>query len=427
MRVLLIDCNPFMAAQTPISLGSLAAVLRARGHDPTILSLGSDSRFSVAGFQTVLHSLSPELIGFGAYQRNMLHVRGLARLAKQTLPSCLVALGGPQGMFLPAAALGSMPEVDFLGRAEGEMAIRAIVDAVETGSHRSSQIAGVTVRLADGQIVTGEEIAAPQDLDDYPSPWLDGLLDPEDWTEAVMLSSRGCPHNCLFCLTPAAFGNIRYHSLERVLDEIEYVAARGSGRLWFADPNYCAEAERVVALLEGVLARGLKVSMWIELRADMVTDELVSLMRRAGVERVAMGLESASETVLAGLDKGVEPERIHRAARSALSAGIDVELFSQYALPGESVDDALATLAFVRDCGVAIRGNSNAQQMQLYFGSRINECYREYGIRPLRSHYPCHLSVGTEFETDRMSSEDIATVRAAWRDASADGGRRVVT
>jgi radical SAM superfamily enzyme YgiQ (UPF0313 family) len=427
MRVLLIDCNPFMAAQAPISLGSLAAVLRARGDDPTILSLGSDSRFSAAGFQNLLRSLDPELLGFGAYQRNMLHVRGLARLAKQTLPSCLVALGGPQGMFLPAAALESMPEVDFLGRAEGEQAIRGIVDAIGAGSCRIAPTPGVTSRLDDGQVVTGEEIVSPQDLDDYPSPWLDGVLDPADWPEAVMLSSRGCPHDCLFCLTPAAFGSIRYHSIERVLDEIEYVAARGSGRLWFADPNFCADAERVVALLEGVLARGLVVSMWIELRADMVSEELVSLMRRAGVERVAMGLESASENVLAGLDKGVEPARIRQAARSALSAGIDVELFSQYALPGESVDDALATLAFVRECGVAIRGNSNAQQMQLYFGSRINECYREHGIRPLRASYPSHLSIGTEFETDWMSSEDIATVRGAWRDASADGGRRVVT
>jgi len=427
VRVLLIDCNPFMAAQTPISLGSLAAVLRARGDDPTILSLGSDSRFSAAGFQTLLRSLEPELVGFGAYQRNMLHVRALARLAKQTLPSCLVVLGGPQGMFLPAAALESMPEVDFLGRAEGEMATRAIVDAVEADAQHNAPIAGVTARLADGEVVTGDPILTPHSLDEYPSPWLDGVLDSADWSEAVMLSSRGCPHDCLFCLTPAAFGSIRYHSLERVLEEIEYVAARGSGRLWFADPNFCVEAERVVALLEGVLARGLAVSMWIELRADMVSEELVSLMRRAGVERVAMGLESASETVLAGLDKGVEPERIRRAARSALSAGIDVELFSQYGLPGESVDDALATLAFVRECGVAIRGNSNAQQMQLYFGSRINERFREYGIRPLRSHYPCHLSIGTEFETDWMSSEDIATVRAAWRDASADGGRRVVT
>jgi anaerobic magnesium-protoporphyrin IX monomethyl ester cyclase len=427
VRVLLVDCNPFMAAAAPISLGYLGAVLRAGGHEVEILSLGSDSKFSVDGLASWLRERRPQLVGFGAYQRNMLHVGALARLAKVVLPSCRVVLGGPQGMFLPDVALDAMLEVDFLSRGEGELAIRAIVESMEAGAAPGTPIPGVTSRLPEGGCVTGLRPVPPDDLDTYPSPWLDGVLEPSEWSEALLLTSRGCPHRCLFCLTPAAFGNIRCHSLDRVLAEIEYLAERGNRRLWFADPNFCADAERVVAMLEGILARGLEVSMWIEVRADIVSVELASLMRRAGVERVAMGLESASPTVLAGLDKGIEPEQIRRAARTALSSGVDVELFSQYALPGESLDDALTTLRFVQDCGVAIRGNSNAQQMQLYFGSDITRNHREYGVRPLRECYPSHLSIGTEFETDWMRIDDIARVRAAWRDASEDGGQRIVS
>jgi radical SAM superfamily enzyme YgiQ (UPF0313 family) len=344
------------------------------------------------------------------------------------LPSTQVILGGPQGLFLPDDALSVMPEVDFLGRAEGELALAATVSALENGTAGLEPIAGVTSRLDSGEFATGEAAAAPEDLDEYPSPWLDGVLDPADWDEAIMLTSRGCPHHCLFCLTPAIFGDtVRCHSVERVLDEIELVARRGSGRLWFADPNFCASTDRVVALLEGVARRQLDVRMWIEIRAEMAIPEVLGLMRRAGVERVAMGLESASPAVYPALLKGLDPERIGAAARAALASGIDVELFSQYALPNETLDDALLTLRFVQDCGVAIRGNSNAQQMQLYHGSDITGRYGQFGIKPLREDLPPYLALGTEFETEWMSRSEIRHVRSAWQAASEDGGKRIVS
>jgi radical SAM superfamily enzyme YgiQ (UPF0313 family) len=427
VRVLLIDFNPFMDAVTPISLGYLGAVLRRDGHEVTVASLGSETRFSVAGLTAWLSELQPNLVGFGAYQRNMLQLRSLARLVKQVLPSAKTVFGGPHGQFLPDAALAALPDVDFLSRGEGEQTIRAISSALEVGGEVDEPIPGVTSRLPDGGTITGADPQRPADLDAYPSPWLDGVLDPADWSEAILLTSRGCPHRCLFCLTPAAFGAARQHSVERVLDEIEYVTRRGSGRLWFADPNFCASPGRVVEILEGVLRRGLEVQMWVEIRADMLDGELMTLMGRAGVDRVAMGLESASPNVFPGLNKDIDPDRIGRAARDLLAGGIDVELFSQYALPGEHMDDAWQTLRFVRECGVAIRGNTNAQQMQLYFGSDITENHEQYGIRPLRRSFPPYLAIGTEFETDWMSHSEILQVRAAWRAASADGGKRIVS
>jgi radical SAM superfamily enzyme YgiQ (UPF0313 family) len=330
-------------------------------------------------------------------------------------------------MFMPAEALVAMPEVDFLARGEGELAVTAIVDAIARSTAAEASIEGVTSRLPDGATATGDLPPPPAELDAYPSPWLDGVLDPARWQEAILLTSRGCPFHCLFCLTPTIPGGVRRHSVDRVLDEIELVARHGSGRLWFADPNFCASPDRVVEILEGVLRRKVEVTMWIELRADMVSGELVPLMRRAGVERVAMGLESASSRVLERVNKAIDPGRVATAARELRAAGIDVELFSQYALPGERVDDALHTLQFVTDCGVAIRGNSNAQQLQLYFGSDISSNHRQYGVRPLCDERPPYLAIGTDFETDWMQQAEIARVRSAWRAASEDGGAGIVT
>jgi len=87
----------------------------------------------------------------------------------------------------------------------------------------------------------------------------------------------------------------------------------------------------------------------------------------------------------------------------------------------------MTTLRFVKDCGVAIRGNSNAQQMQLYFGSAIIRHPETHGIRPLREDMPPYLALGDEFETDWISKAEMDEVRAAWSAASVDGGKRVVS
>jgi len=427
MNVLLIDLSPFTEAVTPVSLGHVGAVLAQSGHEVRIMSVGASSRFSPAGLVRWLEEFRPELVGFGTYQRNLPHIIAVARLIKATLPRASIVLGGPQASFMPDSGLAALPDVDFLCRDEGEAVINGLAEAVSSRD-TGRPVAGTTRRMADGEVVSGPSVESARDLDAYPSPWLSGVLDPAAMDESIMLTSRGCPYKCVFCYTPAAFDRkIRSNSVERVLDEISYVAERGSGRLWFADPNFSFGEKRVIGILEGILRRNLDVQMWIETRADTLTPELIRLMKRAGVYLVAMGLESASPNVFPELEKSIRPEEIREAVGLALSDGLDVELFSQYALPNEELDDAMATLQFVKDCGVKIQGNSNAQQMQLYFGSEICSDHGRYGVMPLREGFPPYLSIGTEFETRWMSKREIDEVKRAWKSESLDGGKRVVS
>jgi len=81
----------------------------------------------------------------------------------------------------------------------------------------------------------------------------------------------------------------------------------------------------------------------------------------------------------------------------------------------------------VKSCGVAIRGNSNAQQMQLYFGSDICRRPADYGVIPLQHSAPPWLSIGAAFRTEWMTATEIEQVKAAWRAESLDGGKRLVS
>lgn len=427
MRAVLIDLHPHSSAVTPISLANLAAVLRRLGHETHLLALSSGRPFSPAGLRSFFERTRPHLLGFTAYQRNFHQIRAIAAMCKRVVPGCRTLIGGPQATFLPPEALDSLDELDFVAHGEGELVIRAVAEAIE-GRAIERPVPGTSTRLADREWMRGDPVTPPDDLDAYPSPWLDGVLDPADWDEAVMLTSRGCPHHCAFCVTPSAFGpTVRSNSVERVIEDITVISRRGHGRLWFADPNFSYDRERVHAILEGIARRDLPVAMWVETRADMLNEELLELLARAGAHTVALGLESAVPRVLERSGKAIEPGAVRDAAVTALAAGLDVELFSQYGLPGESMADALETLRFVRGCGVSVRGNSNAQQMQLYFGSSIIRNPEAHGIRPLRDDLPPYLAPGDEFETDWMSRDEMDRVRAAWGAASVDGGKRIVS
>lgn len=427
-RVLLVEFNPFQPAHSPISLGYLAAFLRKHGFEAEVLNIGSDTVISTRELGDRLARLRPAVVGFSAYQRNLFLLRGLADWCKALVPDCRIALGGPQVTFMPTESLADLSSVDLVCRGEGETALLSLAEKVREGGE-FRDLAGWSGRGSDGSFWDGGTSSpAPADLDAYPSPYLEGVLDPRGTDEAILLASRGCPYQCAFCYTPKAFGRrVRFHSPERVLAEMEWICRQGVNRFWFADPSFTFHEERVRRLLEGVLSRGLRLGIWLETRADLVDAGLLSLMKRAGVHTVAFGLESACQKVLERIRKPLDLAVMERAIRLAQEAGIEVELFSQYGLPGETFEDSKKTLRFVQDNRVAVRGNTNAQQMQIYFGTDIQTDPTAFGIRPLPESVPSYLSIGSRYETEWMSVDQIQAVGRLWKAASLDGGKHVVS
>jgi radical SAM superfamily enzyme YgiQ (UPF0313 family) len=115
------------------------------------------------------------------------------------------------------------------------------------------------------------------------------------------------------------------------------------------------------------------------------------------------------------------------AIKLAQNEDIEVELFTMFGLPYETFEDARETLEFVKANNVKIMGNTNSQQMQIYFGTDMARHYADYNIRPLNKDRPAYLSIGCQYKTDHMTYQDIQTVQDLWRAHSLDGGKRVVS
>jgi len=427
MNVLLIEMNPFVPVSTPISLGYIAAFLEAEGFRVKILSIGQDTAFSQASLKDLVATFRPCLVGLTAYQRTMLYVLGLAKLVKSVDKTIKIAIGGPQATFMPSEALTQMAPVDYICRSSGEVTLLGIAQAVQQGTPFSN-LSGVSYRDDENTVFDTDPLQDLRDLEAYPSPYLNSLIDCSRVTEAIMLTSRGCPHNCIFCYTPQAFNHkIRFHSIDRIVEEIRWIRKQGIRRLWLADPNISYKWTRVEALLDRLLTEGLKTEMWLQTRADLVNPDMLNLMKRAGVSTIAFGLESGSENVMSKLDKQVSIEKVAETIAMAQCTGIEVELFTQFGLPYETFEDALKTLAFVKKNNVKIMGNTNSQQMQIYFGTPIAQHYENYHIRPLNAKRPAYISVGSQYETDCMTQQEMRKIQEMWRANSLDRGRRIVS
>jgi radical SAM superfamily enzyme YgiQ (UPF0313 family) len=398
----------------PLSEATILAHLKNHEFDGQILGDFRNAPLKPQLLAESLHSHAPLALGFTVYQENIEQVRLWARFAKKTSPKIHIVLGGPQVTFMPAEALEHMPEVDFLCRGEGEKVMLDLARALSQGKD-PARVPGICL-LQDGFPVETGPSYGPRDLDTYGSPYLMDLIDVSKKERAVMLTSRGCVYDCAFCYTPrASQKRVRFYSIDRIIEEMKYLKSKGIEAFWFADTNFSASRKRLVRLLEAIINHLPGITFWCQTRYDLVTPELLSLLRRAGASNIAYGLESANPGVLERINKPIDLKRLSEVIRLTQESGINVELFSMFGLPGETFNQALKTLDFVREHHVAVDGNSISQQAHLFFGTPMNDHPEAYGLHPLPRTRPAYSSVCRDYETDTMSAEEIRRISLIWR------------
>ncbi len=418
MQFLFINVNHDVGYESseciPISLGYILAVLKEQGREGVILDDVRDRPLSLNELEKWIRRVVPKVIGFTAYQSTMPRIRFLARYIKSRHPEILVVLGGPQIIAMPSEGLEDLADTDLVIRSEAEIVMPALADALENGKPLND-VFGITFRQNNHIIDTDPGPDPPEELDTYPSPYLTDLLNLEGKNTAIMLSSRGCSHVCWFCITPRICkGKVRYHSVERTVAEMEHLSKQGIERFWFADPNFTEDPDRTRRLLEAKLRRGIGAPFWCQTRSDMIDLPLIKDLREAGADTLAFGLESGSPGVLEKSNKATDLDRVREQIAYAQSLGMETELFSIFGLPGETVDDARATLEFVRSLNIPIQSNSGSQQMQLYFGSVFAKNPERHGFKLTDGYKPRYLSIGEDYETQEMTTRDMRRVRNIW-------------
>lgn len=197
-----------------------------------------------------------------------------------------------------------------------------------------------------------------------------------------MVSSRGCPYRCNWCAKPISGNKFQLRPAASVADEMRLLKySIGADHIWFGDDVFALNHYWVRELAEEVARRNAAIPFKVQARADLMTDETVENLRRAGCAEVWMGVESGSQAVLNSMDKGLSLPAVIAARERLAKAGIRACYFLQLGYPGEGWKELQETIAFVRttrpdDIGVSISyplpGTVFYERVQAQLGEKRN-------------------------------------------------------
>ena len=187
-----------------------------------------------------------------------------------------------------------------------------------------------------------------QDLDETAFPNFDLLMDkysPDGY--AHILSSRGCPYNCRFCASQLMWNRrVTFKSVERILEEMEYIYLRFK-------PTYFTFWDEVFTLNKKRLAEfcdryKLPVKWRCDTRADIITDEMVKMMKDAGCGQMSIGVECANDKMLQYIGKNETIDDFRRAATVLNKYEIQWKAYMIIGFPEDTEQTIKDSLDFVR-------------------------------------------------------------------------------
>jgi len=261
---------------------------------------------------------------------------------------------GSHANYFHRQLLEQHPEVDAIIRGEFEITVRELGLALKQGLPLSG-VAGITYREGS-EVRVNPERPFDADLDRWPYPARE-VIPIEKYQTAqyqgkrgtFMLSSRGCPYRCTFCLWPGTMvgRDFRSRDPEAVVNEMEHLVQHyGVDDIYFDDDTMTIDRERLLRICRLIQERDLKVH-WISMgRVDTVDEELLTEMRKAGCDNLYLGVESGSEEMLKRLKKGIGLDQVEKAFQMARKAGIKTQAFFMLGGPGETHETLKETIDF---------------------------------------------------------------------------------
>lgn len=369
-RVLLVKSRSVVSkikkgTMPPMGLLYIAANLRAK--------LGAEVRLLDAMFEPDILKLvaaevrasRPDVVGISALTAESFLAHKLAAAVKGEDRTVPVVMGGPHPSSNPGEVLGD-PNIDAAAIGEGEETFTELARVIaEEGPHWLDpkvihKVAGLAVR-GEGGVEYTLPRAPIQDLDSLPFPAWDLIDYKKFWATGGMatvgirpylpiFTSRGCPYHCVFC--HQIFGKkFRARSPENVAEEVALIHKLGTKHIEVLDDISNFDPDRFDRMLQLLLERGLQsvLSFPNAIRADLMRESSIDLLKRVGTGEVSVAIETASERLQKLLKKNLSLDKVSRTINLMADRRIFTRGFFILGLPTETEAEMRATIRFAHE------------------------------------------------------------------------------
>jgi len=285
-----------------------------------------------------LQSYNPDIVGVSFTTPLINQALDVFERVKEFSSDIWTVAGGPHSSAVPDSVIVS-PFVDTVIVGEGERAFNKFLNNPCKG------------------IMNAEPLINDLDTIEYPAR---DLLDNQKYIWSVpgkgvrplasLITSRGCPFQCIFCSQKVIFGNkVRYRSVSNVIGEIRLVVEKyGIKHFSILDDTLGLHHERTFELCDRIISEEFNITFEGYTRVDVVTPELLEKLKSAGLNRISFGVESGNQDILDVIKKGIKLDQIQKAYEMAEKTGLETRLSVILGLPGETKETIKNTIQFIK-------------------------------------------------------------------------------
>jgi radical SAM superfamily enzyme YgiQ (UPF0313 family) len=343
----------------PLGLLSVSGVLEQNGFKVEII----DCRFYTKSY---IYKMIDEkingciLVGFSLMTVQIKHALLLSKYIKEKY-NVKIVMGGIHPTLFPQQTCED-DRVDFIISGEGEYPLLNLLNNLTQGAPPLESIPGL------GYKKNGEfRINLPPPLIDVEKlpPFPYHLLDIEKYIKRKLLNgkivrgidvltSRGCPYRCAFCVNPHLnYRKWRAISSEVVLNLISFLVDKYRlNNIWFSDDYLFGEKKRITEIAKGIIERRMNITWSGNIRADNfrpggIDDEALDLIKQSGCYALYIGMESGVDRILKIYKKDITIAQIINAVKQCKKHGILPKGFWMMGAPGEEISDIKKTLSLI--------------------------------------------------------------------------------
>ncbi len=342
----------------PIWLAYATGVLEAAGHEVRLVDAPARDHDADSVVKDA-KKFSPDMIVVDTSTPSIHSDVKIAEQLREALPDSYIVLVGTHPSALPDETLALSGAVNAVARGEYDYTLRNLADALERGKDLST-VLGLSYR-DDGRIIHNPNRPLIKELDALPfvSEVYKKHLRIDDYFYAAnlhpvitIISGRGCPHRCVYCLLPQTLHGRGYRarSPDNFVDELEYIANEFPRvrEVFVEDDTMTADRKRCREISELIKSRGLRITWSANSRADM-DKETLRAMRVAGCRLLCVGFESGTQEILDNIRKGTRIEKIRQFMRDAKEIGMMIHGCFMLGCPGETKVTIARTIEFAKE------------------------------------------------------------------------------
>ena len=386
----------------PIGHAYIASVAIMDGHTVEVLDINQDRKEPVDDMvefnkwvdKTVIDKLNkfkPNVIGIGGIITQYSRIQQILNLCKKTLPNSTRILGGGIASCLPEFMMKKL-EVHIACTEEGELTFSELLHKLELHQDLKG-VHGTWYRDGNNNIINNPKrtsiIKGEEGLDNLPWParhlydingvyklnpighlnweskWEGGKAQEDGRYSLSILGSRGCPYSCDYCYVTYLGEKFRCRSQKDIVDEMEYMKNKYDVcYIHFLDDLFLTNWKWALDFFTELKNReektGFKIDWGSTCRTNIIADDvkrakktgrkhMIEVAREAGMRQVAVGIESASETILKNIDKsGQTPDKIAVAADVTKKVMGYIDPSFMVGSPGETEETIKETVNFCK-------------------------------------------------------------------------------